>query len=203
MGCAAGCAVASDSCPPRVVGRCGGYCRAAASRVPVPLQCWPAFGLTWSAGSPCAGPLEQTAVLLMGSIRGSRCFGASPLFSLSGGGACLSYCTCLLVKCLHLLMPVLAPPSVSTPPWILLPGSVSRKPTLFQKNWRLVLDSARVVCAYLLSLLFCLLCSPQMGGRGRGRSTWQGPAAAVSRLGLDVHSLSFTELKHCFAVLYL
>lgn len=190
MGCAAGCAVASDSCPSDVGSRCGGYCRAAASRVPVPPPCWPAFGLTWGAGSPCAGPLEQTAVLVMGSIRGSWCFGASLLCFLLG------------VVLAHQVLAFACALGADSP-CILLPGSASRKPILFQKNWRLVLDSAQAVCACLLPCFPAYSAHLRWVGGGGGAAPGRDQQQAVSRLGLDVHSLSFTELKHCFAVLYL
>lgn len=183
VGCAAGCAVASDSGPPDVGGRCGGYCRAAASRVPVPPPCWPTFGLTWGAG-----PLEQTAVLVMGSIGGSRCFGASPLCFLLG------------VVPAHQVLAFACALGADSP-CIVLPGSASRKPILFQKNGHL--DSAQAVCACLLPCFPAYSAHLRWVDGGGGSAPGRDQQQAVSRLGLDVHSLSFTELKHCFAVLYL
>lgn len=105
---------------------------------------------------------------------------------------------CLFIKCLRLLVPW-----EQTLPAFCCQGMLPGNPFYFRRTgawcWtqprRFVLVSCPCFPAYSAHLRWV--------GGGGGAAPGRDQQQAVSRLGLDVHSLSFTELKHCFAVLYL
>lgn len=135
-------------------------------------------------------------------------WGLTPVFFYWGVvPACHIHCTCLSVFPLSILC---LPCLLWTVPSLNSGRECFQKLSLFQKHQYskqaglfgpgLVASS---VCPCLLPLLFCLFCSAQVGGGQEGTAPGRDRRQAVSRLGLPMHSLSFTELEHCFAVLYL